>query len=129
MKNGSISPEITQCLLHDDGSATLLAPLTELLVAEIKGHGHFGNVIHHVAGGNWEKVASAMLELLVLPTDAAILSPIARNLVTMLDGKSAVNLRSFRSWLLDHVEGQTTNLYRRSLARRLAWLEEQIRAA
>lgn len=129
MKIDPISPQATQCLLHEDGSATFLEPLTELLVAEIKGHGHYGNVTHHVARGDWGKVSSALRELLVLPADPLTLSPLARNLTTMLDGKSAANLRPFRNWLLDKVEAQTTNLYRRSLARRLDALEVQIRAA
>lgn len=128
MRIDSISSEDTQCLLHANGSSTLLEPLTDLLVAEIKGHGHYGNVTHHVAAGDWAKVSSALRELLVLPSDHLVLSPLARNLVTMLDGQSTVNLRPFRQWLLDKVELQTTHLYRRSLARRLDALVGQIRA-
>ncbi|MBU1307673.1 MAG: hypothetical protein KKF33_19385 [Alphaproteobacteria bacterium] len=129
MKIDPISPQATQCLVLEDGSATFLESLTELLVAEIKGHGHYGNVTHHVARGDWDKVSSALRELLVLPPGHLMLSPLARNLATMLDGKSAANLRPFRNWLLDKVEAQTTSLYRRSLARRLEALVVQIRAA
>jgi hypothetical protein len=114
-------------LLLEDGSATLINALAEGLVVEIKHHGHFGNVVHHVSAGDWSAVAKAMRELFVLPHDCRTLSPLARNLVTMLHRSSAANLRPFGPWLLDQVERQTTALFRRSLERRLDDLEGQIR--
>lgn len=116
-------------LLHEDGSTTLLDTLADWLVCEIKGHGHYGNVMHHVAGGNWRALGRALQELFVLPHDHEALSPLARNLVTMLHGSAATNLRAFRPWLLDRVERQTANLYRRILERTLDLLAEQIRSA
>lgn len=116
-------------LLHEYGSATLLDTMAEWLVSDIKGHGHYGNVMHHVAGGNWTAVSRALLELFVLPQDHKVLSPLARNLVTMLHGSVASNLLAFRPWLLDRVERQTTNLYRMTLERRLDLLGGQVRAA
>jgi hypothetical protein len=116
-------------LLHEYGSATLLDTMAEGLVSDIKGHGHYGNVMHHVAGGIWTAVGKALLELLVLPQDHKILSPLARNLVTMLHGSVANNLLAFRPWLLDRVERQTTSLYRVTLERRLDLLAGQIRTA
>jgi hypothetical protein len=124
MKHGSIT---ALELLLEDGSATLINALAELLAIQIKSHGHFGNVMHHVSGGNWSAVEDAMRELFVLPHACDTLSPLARNLVTMLHRSSAANLRSFGPWLLDRVERQTTALFRRSLERRLDDLEGQIR--
>lgn len=129
MKHSPIIADTTSGLLHEDGSTTLLDEVVELLVIQIKGHGHFGNVIHHVAGGDWAAVDRAMRELLVLPQDQGPMSSLARNLVTMLHATSAENLRPFRPWLLDQIERQTTGLYRRSLERRLDLLADQIRAA
>jgi uncharacterized lipoprotein YmbA len=67
--------------------------------------------------------------LFVLPRDHQDLSPLARNLVTMLHGSVATNLLAFRPWLLNRVEGQTTKFYRMTLERRLDLLADQIRAA
>lgn len=114
-------------LLHEDGSTTLLDTLAEWLACEIKGHGHYGNVMHHVAGGNWTAVGLALQELFVLPQNHGALSPLARNLVTMLHGSAATNLQALRPWLLDRVEWQTANLYRRIFERTLDVLAGQIR--
>ena len=114
-------------LLLEDGSATLINALAELIVIQVKDHGHFGNVIHHVSSGDWSAVGDAMRELFVLPHDCRTLTPLARNLVTMLHRSSAANLRPFGPWLLDQVERQTTALFRRSLERRLEDLEGEIR--
>ena len=129
MKHSPIIAETAGGLLHEDGSATLLQELAALLVIQIKSHGHFGNVMHHVAGGDWTAVDRALREVLALPHEHEAMSPLARNLVTMLHGTSAANLRPFRPWLLEQVERQTTRLYRRSLERRLDMLADQIRAA
>ena len=129
MEHSSIIAVRTGGLLHEDGSATLLHTLAEWLVSEIKGHGHYGNVMHHVAAGNWMAVSRALQELFLLPQDHNALSLLARNLVTMAHGSVATNLLGFRPWLLDRVERETTDLYRRSLERRLDLLAEQIRAA
>ena len=128
MEHSLIIADTTGGLLHDDGCATLIYEMVELLVIEIKGHGHFGNILHHVAGGDWVAMHQALREVLALPYDQEAVSPLARNLVTMLHGTSTANLRPFRPWLLDHVERQTTGLYRRSLERRLDQLADQIRA-
>jgi hypothetical protein len=124
MKHGSITAFE---LLLEDGSATLINALAELLVIQIKGHGHFGNVMHHVSGGDWSDVETAIRELLVLPHDCQALSPLGKNLVTMLHSSSTANLRPFRPWLLDQLETQTTGLFRWSLERRLDELAAQIR--
>lgn len=129
MKHSPITADTTSGLLHEDGSATLIHELAELLVIQIKEHGHFGNVMHHIAGGDWLAVDRALRDVLTLPHHQAAMSALARNLVTMLHGTSAANLRPFRPWLLDQVECQTTGLYRRSLERRLDLLADQIRAA
>ena len=59
MKHSSIITDITSHLLHEDGSITAIGALAELLVIQIKEHGHIGNVTHHVARGDW----AAFLEL------------------------------------------------------------------
>jgi hypothetical protein len=129
MKHSPLIADTAGGLLHEDGSATLIHDLAALLVIQIKGHGHFGNVMHHVARGDWAAVDRALRDVLALPHGYEALSPLARNLVTMLHGTSAANLRPFRPWLLEQVERQTTGLYRRSLERRLDLLADQIRAA
>ena len=129
MKHSPIIAATTVGLLHEDGSATLIDAVVELLVIQIKGHGHYGNVMHHVSGGDWAAVDRALRELLVLPHDHEAISPLARNLVTMLHGTVAANLRTFRPWLLDSIERHTTVLYRRILERRLDHLADRIRAA
>ena len=115
-------------LLHENGNMMLLDALADVLVSEIKGHGHYGNVMHHVATGDWAAVDRALQELLLLPQDHKGLSPLARNLVTMLHGSVTANLRAFRPWLLRRIERQTTDLYCRSLARRLDALAARIRS-
>ncbi|WP_193335555.1 hypothetical protein [Devosia beringensis] len=69
-----------------------------------------------------------MRELLVLPYDHQGLSPLAKNLATMLDRQGPANLRPFRRWLLDQVEHQTTNFYRRSLERRIDVILDKLRS-
>ncbi len=126
MKHSSITADTTSHLLHEDGSTTAISALAELLVIEIKGHGHIGNVMHHVSRGDWAAVDKAVRELLAMPYQAGTMSPLARNLVTMLHGTCAPNLRPFRPWLLQHIECRSTSFYRKSLELRLDLLAEQI---
>lgn len=127
MKLTPILADSTHALLCDDGSTVQLDLLAELVVIALKGHGHFGNVVHHISSGDWAAVHRALREVFLLPADARTLSPLARNLVTMC-GSRTRNLSPFRPWLLERVERQTTDLYRRSLERRLDVLIEQIGA-
>lgn len=128
MNIDSIPPDSIHSLLHEDGSVTLLDSLTAGLVVAIKQHGHYGNIAHHVSGGDWQAVSSAWRELLVLPSEYQELSGLAKNFVTMLDEQQPPNLRPFRGWLFDHVEQLTTTLYRRSLERRLDAIWHQLEA-
>lgn len=128
MKFDPITAEATVCLLHEDGSATLLDSLVAGLVAAIKQHGHYGNLTHHVSAGDWIAVSAALRELLVLPSSHQGLSALAKNFITMLDMHGPADLLPFRGWLLDQVEQQTTNFYRRSLERRIDVISDEIRS-
>lgn len=125
MKITPFYADAIDALLCEDGSTVHLDRLAELVVIDLKGHGHFGNVAHHISRGDWTAVHNALREVLMLPQAAETLSPLARNLVTLLGARTR-NLRPFRPWLLERVEGQTTELYRRSLERRVDALAEQL---
>lgn len=127
MKFAPILAHSTHALLLDDGNTVPLDMLAELLVIELKGHGHFGNIVHHVSSGDWAAVHHALRELFQLPGAARMLSPLAMNIVRML-GSPTRNLSPFRPWLLQRVERQSTDLYRRSFERRLDMLIEETEA-
>lgn len=124
MNLSPILADSTHALLCEDGSTVQFDMLAELVVIQLKGHGHFGNIVHHISRGDWPTVHSALRELFLLPREAQTLSPLAKNLVTMI-GSGTSNLISFRPWMLDQVERQTTNLYRHSLERRVDMLIQQ----
>ena len=125
MKLTPILADSTHALLCEDGSTVQLDMLAELVVIELKGHGHFGNIVHHISSGDWSAVHHALRELFLLPREAQTLSPLARNLVTLF-GSRTRNLIPFRPWLLERVERQTTSLYRRTLERCVDVLIEQV---
>lgn len=129
MNIDSIAADSVHSLLHEDGRVTVIDSLAAGLVVAIKQHGHYGNIAHHVSGGDWPAMSAAWRELLVMPSEHHGLSRLARNLVTMLDEQQPANLCLFRRWLFDHVERLTTNLYRRSLERRLDAISDQIHTA
>ena len=126
MKLTPILADSTHALLCEDGSTVQLDMLAELLVIELKGHGHFGNIAHHISCGDWAAMHHALREVFLLPPTAQALTPLARNLVTML-GSRTCDLYPFRPWLLERVELQTTGLYRRTLERRVDELVVQVR--
>lgn len=127
MKITPILADSTHALLCDDGSTVQLDMLAEFIAIELKEHGHFGNIVHHISSGDRASVHHALRELLLLPREAKLLSPLAINIVTMFGSRTS-NLAPFRTWLLERVERQSTELYRRSLERHIDMLVEEARS-
>lgn len=118
MKLEPISPHC-EALLRSDGNAIAVEELIAVLLANLKQHPHYSNVLHHVAGGDWEAVSNSMREILLERAPVSKSSALTRNLYRALSGKGPSNLRSFQKWFLDLVELESSSLFARLLARRI----------
>ncbi len=118
MKLEPISPHC-EALLRSDGNAIAVEELVAVLLANLKQHPHYGDVLHHVAGGDWEAVSNSMREILLERAPVYKSSALTRNLYRALSGKGPSNLQSFQKWFLDLVELESSSLFARLLARRI----------
>lgn len=116
-------------LLRDDGSAVALEDLVDTLVAAIRQHPHFGNVLHHVSKGDSTAMREAVRQVLLGRESARDLTCVARNLVRLLSGRGAANIRPFGAWFLGHVEESGSRLFRDLVARRIAAVDIEIATA
>jgi len=127
MKFSEITAE-APALMREDGLAVNLDAVVDLLVIRIKEHGHFGNVLHHVAKGDWAAVRRALGQIVIGRQAANTLTGIAPNLVRLLAGKGSPNIRPFGAWLLTYLEAESSTLFRHLVARRIATLNAEIEA-
>ena len=118
MKLEPISPHC-EALLRSDGNAIAVEELIEVLLANLKQHPHYGNVLHHVAGGDWEAVSNSIREIVLERAPVSTCSALTRNLFRALSGTGPSSLRPFRQWFLDLVELESSSLFARLLARRI----------
>ena len=118
MKLEPISPH-SEALLRSDGDAIAVEELIAVLLANLKQHPHYGNVLHHVAGGDWEAVSNSIREIVLERAPVSTCSALTRNLYRALSGTGPSNLRPFRQWFLDLVELESSSLFARLLARRI----------
>jgi hypothetical protein len=118
MKLESISPHC-EALLRNDGNAIAVEELIAVLLANLKQHPHFGNVLHHIAGGNWDAVANSFREIVLEGAPVSKSSALTRNLYRALSGKGPNNLRPFQQWFLGLVELESSSLFARLVARRI----------
>lgn len=114
-------------LWRDDDSAVALDAMVDALVAEIKRHGHFGNLAHHIAKGDWKALAAAMHQVFFDRCSHEDISPLARNVARASSGSGPSNIGPFRQWLLDHFEAESSTLHRVVVERRIDALNEEIR--
>ena len=118
MKLEPISPHC-EALLRSDGNAIAVEELIAVLLANLKQHPHYGNVLHHVAGGDWEAVSNSIREIVLERAPVSTCSALTRNLFRALSGTGPSNLRPFRQWFLDLVELESSSFFARLLARRI----------
>ena len=125
-----------EALLRSDGSAITVEDLITVILANLKQHPHYGNVLHHIAGGDWGTVSSSIREILLKRSPISRCSALTRNLYRMLSGNGPANLRPFRQWFLHLVELESSTLFAGLLARSidfasadLAFLEPRFRAS
>ena len=118
MKLEPISPHC-EALLRSDGNAIAVEELIAVLLANLKQHPHYGNVLHHVAGGDWEAVSNSIREIVLERAPVSTCSALTRNLFRALSGTGPSSLRPFRQWFLDLVELESSSLFARLLARRI----------
>ena len=106
-------------LVRNDGSAVEMDAVIAALVTALKQHGHYGNLSHHMAGGDWQAVTAALRQILQdrLPHDG--LKPLARNYIRVLGGTGPANIRPFRDWFLAVLEAESSTLFRRLVERRI----------
>lgn len=116
-------------LLRDDGSAVALEEVVDALMAAIKQHGHFGNLAHHFARGDWTAFSRALHQVLFARSAHGDLSPLARNIARSLSGNGTPNIRPFRLWFLNLLEAESSALHRAVVVRRLDVLNEAISKA
>lgn len=117
----------TPAVLRDDGSAIALDEVIEALASAIKQHGHFGNLAHHFAQGDWGAFSAALHQVLFARSAHEYLSPLARNIVRALSGAGTPSIRPFRLWFLNHLEAESSTLHRLAVERRIDSLNEAIR--
>lgn len=118
MKLEPISPHC-EALLRSDGNAIAVEELIAVLLANLKQHPHFGNVLHHIAGGNWDAVSNSIREIVLERAPVSTCSALTRNLYRALSGTGPINLRPLRQWFLRLVELESSSLFARLLARRI----------
>jgi hypothetical protein len=111
-------------LLKDDGSAVALEAVVDALVSAIKEHGHYGNLAHHISGGDWDAYAAAMRQLLFGRSSYGDLGPLARNVARSLSGRGPENIRAFRGWFLDRLRIESSMLHCLLVERRIEALNE-----
>lgn len=118
MKLEPITPHC-EALLRSDGDVVAVDELIAVLLANLKQHPHFGNVLHHIAGGDWNAVSTAIREIVWERAPVSTCSAVARNLYRALSGNGPTNLGPFRQWFLYLVELESSSLFARLLARRI----------
>jgi hypothetical protein len=111
-------------LLREDGSAVAVQQVTDALVSAVKQHGHYGNIAHHIAAGDWEAFATALARLLFSRHAYEDLDALAQNLARLLGGEGPANIRPFRTWFLDRLEAESSALHRQLVERRIDALNE-----
>lgn len=108
-----------EALLRSDGDAIAIEDLVEVLLVNLKHHPHYGNVFHHIAGGDWGAIDAALKAIILDRSPISTCSTVTRNLYRALSGRGPANLRPFRQWFLHLVELESSTLFTRLLERRI----------
>lgn len=76
----------------------LPSDLAFTLVAALRQHGHFGNVLTHISGTNWTKVEQSLRSISDPDVGSQALSPLAQNIVELICGDRGVTGRIMKSY-------------------------------
>ena len=83
----------------DDRREVDLEALVPRLAAAFRRHPHVGNVLTHICGAQWERVAQALRAIFAPTAASARLSPLADNLVELMWAERGVTGRILKPYL------------------------------
>ena len=99
-----------------------------VFVAVFRNHGHINNVLTHLSGGDWARIEEALRGILDPSSTGAGLSPLARNLVHLLEAEGGVSGRIAKPYFHAQLEALLHPEVAQDVKTRMARLLRQVEA-